>query len=393
MTAVTGYLDELSGLLWPATGDGPGPDDLILLPNTRAPRLLVPAGRRAGAAALRTYGEPGSLRSMLATRALAAFIGSGIGGVVLRDRLCVGAPSIQTYLSELVGQPVQISLHLRANRANRKPVLQLLTRDGHVVGVAKIGINPLTADLVRAERSALATVNAARPASFAAPTVLASATWNGLEVLVLSPLPVWLRRARPRPGQLDAAAAEVAAIVKPRAATLPASEFWQRLKARLAAAGDRDDHRALSANLGLLADRAGATELTFGTWHGDWVPWNMAFTRQGLLIWDWERFAAGVPLGFDALHHWLQRQVASDRTDPAAAAAECVQRAPELVGSFGVDPAKAQLTALAYLAELSVRYLADKQAEAGARLGAPGRWLIPALTAGLAPQTTPTGGP
>ena len=35
--------------------------------------------------------------------------------------------------------------------------------------------------------------------------------------------------------------------------------------------------------------------------------------------------------------------------------------------------------ALLYLAELSTRYLSDRQAEAGARLGRPGAWLIPAI--------------
>jgi hypothetical protein len=37
------------------------------------------------------------------------------------------------------------------------------------------------------------------------------------------------------------------------------------------------------------------------------------------------------------------------------------------------------VVALLYLAELSTRYLADRQAEAGARLGRPGTWLIPAI--------------
>ena len=352
--AVADYLAELSGLLWPTAGDRPGPDDLIMLPSARSPRLLVPAGRRAGAAALRTYGEPGSARTMLATRALAAFIASGVGGVVLRDRLCVGAPSIQAHLSDVLGCPVSVGLHLRADRANRKPVLQLVTVDGRIAGVAKIGINPLTADLVRAERTALAAVNAARPARFVPPKILSSATWNGLEVLVLSPLPVWLRRVRPQPDQLATAAAEVAAIAQPRVMPLVGSEFWRRLKARLAAAGDGDDHSALRAALVLLADQAGSAEVTFGAWHGDWVPWNMAFTRQGLLVWDWERFGTEVPLGFDALHHWLQRQVASMGTDPATAAAGCVTQAPALVEPFGVDQARARLTSRLRLARGSV---------------------------------------
>jgi hypothetical protein len=46
---------------------------------------------------------------------------------------------------------------------------------------------------------------------------------------------------------------------------------------------------------------------------------------------------------------------------------------------FGVAPRPAQVTALLYLVDLAARYLADRQAKAGAPLGAPGTWLIPAV--------------
>ena len=67
------------------------------------------------------------------------------------------------------------------------------------------------------------------------------------------------------------------------------------------------------------------------------------------------------------------------RQPPPAAAAECVRAAPSSLAPFGVPAAEARLVAVLYLAELSVRYLADRQAEAGARLGRPGTWLIPAI--------------
>jgi hypothetical protein len=44
-----------------------------------------------------------------------------------------------------------------------------------------------------------------------------------------------------------------------------------------------------------------------------------------------------------------------------------------------VPAAEAQLVAVLYLTELSARYLADRQAEAGALLGRLGSWLIPAI--------------
>jgi hypothetical protein len=37
------------------------------------------------------------------------------------------------------------------------------------------------------------------------------------------------------------------------------------------------------------------------------------------------------------------------------------------------------VTALLYLIDLATRYVTDRQAEAGARLGALGTWLLPAL--------------
>jgi hypothetical protein len=44
-----------------------------------------------------------------------------------------------------------------------------------------------------------------------------------------------------------------------------------------------------------------------------------------------------------------------------------------------VVPGSAEITALLYLVDLAARYLADRQAEAGARLGVLGTWLLPVL--------------
>ena len=56
-----------------------------------------------------------------------------------------------------------------------------------------------------------------------------------------------------------------------------------------------------------------------------------------------------------------------------------MRHAPASLAPFGVPASEARLVAVLYLAELSARYLADRQAEAGARLGQPGTWLIPAI--------------
>ncbi len=365
---------------------------MLVLPGLRQPRLVVPRDRRPGSAAVRRYGEPASARTRLAARALSATLASGLGDLVLRDRILIrvppGAQTIESHLSSVLGQRVQVSIHLGAARANRKPVLQLLTPSGQTVGFAKVGVNPLTAGLVRAEHEALGRLAAAGLTGLKVPRALDLSRWHGMDVLVLSPLPAWLKRTPLRPGQLEDAMAEVAHVGGVHYTPLTASDYWHRLAARLHDACDgRDDadgeHAALRAAIGHLAVMAGTTPLSFGSWHGDWTPWNMACTRAGLLVWDWERFTVGAPIGFDALHYWLQAEVVPGRRDPAQAAADCVRRSAALLEPLGVAPPRARLTALAYLADLSVRYLADRQEQAGAPLGAPRRWLLPALAAAV----------
>ena len=405
------YLTEVLRLLWPdpasailvkrrprpgGSAAGRAGSELIVLPGLTRPKLIVPAGRQPGAAALRRYGEPGSAWTKMAARSLAVMLASGLGSRV-GDRLAVslpdGAQTVASYLATALGTPLQIGMHIGAARANRKPVLQLLTPAGETVGFAKIGINPLTADLVRNEYAALMRLGETAladsgltepgPASLRIPSVLSFSRWNGLEVLILSALPVWSRRTRLPAGRLAAAMVGLARSAGTSAETFAASGYLRRLNGRLERAGEGATQRALSRLIARLADAAGSTSLTFGCWHGDLTPWNLASTRAGLLVWDWERFASGVPLGFDALHYWLQARVVRPAADPTLAAIRCAASAARLLEPFDVGPTQASLTALAYLAELSVRYLVDRQAHAGARLGAPGRWLIPAIEFGI----------
>ena len=252
--------------------------------------------------------------------------------MVLRDRLQVRVPphaqTIESHLSAALGYQVRVSMNLGAARANRKPVLQLLTPAGRTAGFAKIGVNPLTTELVRAEHAALVRLNAAGLTLIQVPQVLNGGHWQGLEVLVLSPLPVWHKRVPLRPGQLAQAMAELASVTQITQSRLRTSEYWQRLVTRLESAPDGTERAALHEALSQLASQAGSSPLGFGGCHGDWTPWNMASTRAGLLVWDWERFTAGSPVGFDALHYWLQAQVVTGGRDPRQAAAACVQAGP-----------------------------------------------------------------
>jgi len=343
----------------------------------------VPADRRAAAAAVRHQSGPSSSAARLGVKALSLGLAGGLGGAVLRGRVRMntppGADTIEHYLASVTSRDITVSMQLGPARANRKPVLQLLSGSGEPVGFAKIGINPLTRSLVRAEHDSLVRLNRAELAKMTIPQVLHYDRWHGLDVLVLSTVPAWRSRRPLSAARLATAMAELAQVDGLRREPLIGGEYLRQLRSRLAAADEGPERAGLLQALDALAARADGTILTFGCWHGDWAPWNMANTGRGLLVWDWERFTSGVPVGFDALHHRLQAEVATGHRQPRAAAARCVDRAPQRLASFGVDARQARLTAILYLADLATRYLVDRQAQAGAPLGAPGTWLVPAI--------------
>jgi hypothetical protein len=364
------YLLEVAGLLWPGEGRvsiGPS-GEYVLVPSARAPRLLVPAGARAGAAAVLGYGGHGSAKAWLRARALAAGFATGAARAAFRDRLSVaaGPESLVAHLSELLGRELVLALHIGPPRANRKPVLQLLTPAGETVGFAKLGVNDLTRRLVAGEAAALRAVLGI--GGVQVPRVLHAGQWRGLELLVQSALPV--RRARPTPPERRQAAMVAVARTSVQEHFSP-----DGLRQRLAALPPGAPVAELTAALERAADGA---PLAAGAWHGDWTPWNTACLRGQVLIWDWERYDRAVPLGFDALHHFVQ--VNGQRSERGAALFDA---APGLLAPFGVDAADARRTATLYLVEIAARYLADDQAAAGGAVGRIETWLLPALLPAL----------
>jgi hypothetical protein len=383
----TQYLAEVLALLYPAPcrTDEPGGEpiaDYYVVPDARRPRLLVPStSRKVAAAAVRRYAEPQSRSAKLKRDAVVAALRTGASGVLLRDRIRITGPaaeSIDGHLREALGRDLSVSIHIGPARANRKPVLQLISPDGETFGFGKLGTGPLTQRLVRAETNALIALGRSGLSKLTVPTVLHAGQWRGLPVLVQSALPVWLPRAPLTDRRLAGAMLDIAGCCGFATGTLAGGAYWTDLRGRLAAVGDRDEGAALAAAAEQLVRHAGDATLRYGSWHGDWAPWNMANLADALLVWDWERFAQGVPVGFDAVHHELQRriQASDDATDAVEAT---VRRAGDLLDPFGVDPAARELTALLYLVDLAARYLTDRQAEAGARLGVLGTWLLPVL--------------
>lgn len=331
---------------------------------------------------MREYGEQAGALARVANVSAWAAVRSGLAELLSRERVRMtarpGVPpqGIEGHLSGVLGEPIRVSMHLSAPRANRKPVLQALGRDGRTRAFVKVGISEFTRGLVDREAAALSEVGARGLRELTLPQVISHHTWAGLGLLVLSPLPRETTRvtdARRR----DLAVDELTSSQRFEE-ELRHNSWWRELCARQRtldqASGPR--LRAATACLGQLA---GETSLGFGPSHGDWTSWNTRVVAGTVLAWDWERYRPVAPAGFDVLHFALQERIVIDRRNAREAATTVIEDAPALLTRFVRSPAAARLTGLLYLADLGTRYLEDRQAEAGAALGRVDRWLLPTI--------------
>jgi hypothetical protein len=212
------------------------------------------------------------------------------------------------------------------------------------VAWAKLAVDALTDRLVDHEVDALRAHRAAPP--LVTPELLADGTWRDHRYLVLADLDL-----SETAGDLDLTPDAVRAVAGPTTDEPAAGSRWW--------AGLRDRDPAVDALLDHLTPALAGRTWAFGTWHGDLAPWNASWAGDRLVLWDWERSTAPVPLGIDLAHNRIQVAVLRDGRDLAAATGEVLARDRATLTALGYDDDEHVLVVAAYLATLRARYADD----------------------------------
>jgi hypothetical protein len=82
----------------------------------------------------------------------------------------------------------------------------------------------------------------------------------------------------------------------------------------------------------------------------------MAEVRGRLVVWDWERAAAGVPVGVDAAHYCLLVALNARGLPPDRAVPDVLGRLPRVLAGLDVPAEDARLVVMLELLEMSVRF-------------------------------------
>jgi hypothetical protein len=329
-----------------------------MLPSPESLRLLVPVERGPAAASLRQFNNSMSQPARLRKAALGEVLRVGPHLIPLR-RVVVpdgrAGDLIGSFLPGVFGVgSVIVSISIgRDLRPNLKPVLQVMTRRGRVLGFVKLGWNDVTRTMLDNEARVLRAWEASPPSSFRVPRLVHHGTWDRLTVLAVSAVPTPLlrrggRNAMPRPDVLR----EVASLDGVHREPFARSTFLGRVAQRVEATPMDPPVRSI-ASATVDALRARERLSAVGTWHGDWAPWNMTTAGGTLYVWDWERSEGGAPVGLDALHFAFEVGYHKRSLAPATALGDAVERCRGVLEALGVEQDLDALVALYALERLT----------------------------------------
>lgn len=370
-------------MLLPDLGLGPGARAILARPGAsrthatfppgKPPRLLIPRYPAAAAAAsLRKYAVPGSRLSRIVT-AGAAFV-ARVGGA----RIGPGAVSLGgnntflAHISEILNsEDLAFSVHLGPPRANRKPVVHVMTLAGESVAYVKLGVNEFTSRRVREEAVALQQLAHVSTPGLVVPTLIAAGEWEDLQYLVMEPLDNDALRVPSTPLREGALGALVRAFPV-QEELLEQSPWWMAAVAELATLQQSIEKERLQQAAEVLSSRDTDHAIAFGAAHGDWSRWNMSASGGTLKVWDWERFSTQIPLGWDEIHFRL----GAHPEGPRGALRE--GRTVPSIGGNQLAPQHAKTLLAAYLILRGISRL-RAQNETGTASAALDTWLFPSI--------------
>ena len=279
-----------------------------VLPSSSQQRWLVPAGNRALALSGLDVYQPYGVLGGAIKRALAVSIRCGLN-LYARKTLGVSAAdagALRRLIENVTGErDCGFALLIGNFGRYRKATIQVMTPAGDVLGYLKVPLTSEADERVRNEGWAVAQVAQIPGLKGRVPEVLFAGEWNGRYVLLQEPL-----RGRPsRPVFEPAHDAFLGSLARFGRVDRPAESLIGEVAGRtrnLSILFAPDDFDAV---LRVARGWLGTSTVECGYTHGDFAPWNMRVSHDGLQVFDWERAGRDLPLAWDYFHFITQAEI------------------------------------------------------------------------------------
>jgi hypothetical protein len=238
---------------------------------------------------------------------------------------------------------------------HRKPVVQIMTYDGAVLGYAKVGRDDATNKLVQNEVQTLQVLADVHLRALTVPRVLHSGWWGEHFLCVLS-APEGLSDGAPQMlTPLHLAVLKELRATQAVSVPLQESSFWITLCGRVRQMNPTHYRHVLEQGMAKAEAWVGKAPLPFHFRHGDFTPMNMRQDGQKLFIFDWEYASEAGPPAWDLLHFQFQTMRLLKKWDAGAIYTSLMGNEPfdrwreSALAAFGLEESYLKPSLLLYL--------------------------------------------
>mgnify|MGYP002479177151 CR=1 FL=1 len=300
----------------------------LSLPDGRGYLLPLRSGRsfRRGLELYPAQGRKARLgKAVLGALARVGLKGPGLPKVCLEEKEdCV----FQTLRKVFGRDDLCFAVSLGTPGPHRKPVIQVLTPEGEVLGYAKVGWNEATRELVKHEAEVLKRLGK-EELPFRVPEILYANESSGRNLCLQSPPP---KDGRPAPRRWTREYAEVLcalASLGVRYKPLEQTAFWQQIVSRVHEVRSLYWRRVLEQAMERVRRDWKDKEVPLHPAHGDFAPWNTLQADGRLYLYDWEYALEEAPAGYDLIHFVVQTLWLVERHVPEEIARTILQYGEE----------------------------------------------------------------
>lgn len=309
-------------------------DRLLVTPSLQRPRLLLPADAStvAQSTLLRAYNDVRYLgtRSMRAAILRALQVEPLTGLIGQRVNVVLPEEQAEATLRHLVARHLDVdpgglllSAALRETDGGLRPTVTVAADDGHPLLFVKVARRRIHTVRLGQEVAALTALRETPVDGLRTASPVFDVAWQGSRVLGVTALPTDDEAITvDDPGVTWPLLSDLQANQPMSLERLNESGWMRQLRARAEGAPEFIRGPLLS-HFDRIARHYGHQYFAMGRTHGDWLPWNMARSRDGQLsVWDWEHSHPAAPLLLDPLHwHFGVATVLKGRSIPSGVAA------------------------------------------------------------------------
>ncbi|MEQ8171725.1 MAG: hypothetical protein ABRQ38_22735, partial [Candidatus Eremiobacterota bacterium] len=188
---------------------------------------------------------------------------------------------------------------------HRKPVIQMITDDGIILGYVKIGWNEGTNTLVQNEARILREINTSFN-TFLVPRVIYSNSWNGRYLCIQSSPEGKIETAPQTMNPNYMGIIKEMSNFHIRKIPLKESLFWKNLIKNIDKIYNHYYLHILKNGIKKIDEWIGNETLPFHFRHGDFAPWNAKIVNGQLFLFDWEYAELEALPALDLFHFFIQ---------------------------------------------------------------------------------------